>query len=784
MDNVKQKFLDSFPNAKFRYLDLSGTGKPAVSSPIIQPELNKKGYDSFFTVNGFEGNDAKKESCINLNSFFIDIDKNLTPEEIEKIKAILEPTFIIQTFHGFHFYWLLDEVIYKDEVFGAETWEDLMGRWERIEQSIVDTIKDADKNVKDIPRILRVPDSIYWKKTKGEFKIKGIYKNLNANYSMNQMEETFPVVEQKNASPLSTRNEDIKKYTENERNDFFKSVNELFPIEERESFQRLISGAEGTLPPDNTSRNNALVITASLMKQAGWSKEKALKNIEKTGWHGIEKERGGWQEIMSTINSAYGNNYTYSHKNKIIDWNTSGAEQQRILQVFVEVMKGREKKDKVRYSTYENEIIARYPNMKKTENGIVFDYFDGVYKEVSDLDLQSIVLNSLYEDMLWNFRTKKHSADKLACLIGKIPLLELTDDKGTIANLRNGLLDIYTKELKPHTPEYVSLVQFPVEFNPDAKCGTWLDCLDAWMDGPEKEEKTALLQQFSGYLLSSSMLYDKALFLVGDGGNGKSTFVDTLTMIIGRDATSHIDLEDLYASFGLKGLIGQRLNVIEEVHGNYYQSNKLKKLISGEKITINVKYKSQLSFRPQAKFVFAVNIMPRVDDTSTATERRICAVVFRNNFRDNPNTALRSENGLLAHELSGILNWMLEGVARLKLRKNFIITKEQTALLSEYRQENSSVEGFIGECLTFGEGKTVLSRELYEEYKQYCFKDGRKFKSNIAFSKEMKAYGQRYNKFQLIPRMSGRESARFEGVEIDKNWSEGSNIHENRLRDF
>jgi len=781
----ENKFLNSFPNAKFRYLDLSGTGMHAVASPILQPDLNKKGYDSFFTVNGFEGDKATKDNCTNLNSFFIDIDKKLTTEEIEKIKNILEPSFIVETFHGFHFYWLMDEVIYKDEIFGEESWEDIMAMWERIEQNIVSTIADADKNVKDIPRILRVPDTIYWKKTKGEFKIKGIHKNLNANYSFNQMEEAFSQVE---IAPVMTNNptaEKVSRYADAEKKDFFRRVNDEYPIEERTSFQRLVSGAPDTLPPSNNSRNQALLVTATLMRQAGWPKEKAIKNIERVGWHGIEKEKGGWQEIITTINSAYNNQYAYSYKNDLIAWNMDDLEQQKIQLAYMAVQKERKEKDKVRFTNYEREILAHFPCLRKNEVGIVYNYVDGVYKVISDQDVSGIILNGLYEDMLWGYRTKKNVADKVACLIAIIPDLEITDDKGYIANVKNGLLDIYTRELKPHTPSFVSLIQYPIDYEPGSTCPTWEKCMDAWMDGDEKEEKKLMLQQFCGYLLSSSMLYDKAMFLVGDGGNGKSTFVDTISMIIGRESTSHIDLESLYSTFGMHGLIGKRLNVIEEVHGNYYQSNKLKKLISGEKVTIDIKYKPQFSFRPQAKFMFAVNIMPRVDDTSTATERRICAVVFGNNFRDNPNTQLRSENGLLAHELPGILNWMLEGAKILKEKKNFIVTKEQLELLREYRQENSSVEGFIGECLEFAEGETISARELYEEYKQYCLKDGRKFKANLAFTKEMKAYGHRHRKFQFIPREHGHDTATFEGVNLNKEWAKDGSYAQNRLnREF
>lgn len=780
-NNANSKFLDSFPDHVFRYIDQTGLGRPPISSSTRRDDLNIEGYEAYFTVNGFrDALDAKKEHCTSINAFFVDIDGRKDLQELEEIKQKLEPSFILETKNGHHIYWLLDEPIFKDELID-ESWEDVVAKWERIEQSIVTTLK-ADKVVKDLTRIMRIPNTYYWKKSgdlyksgieNAPFKIKGIHKNISANYTMDQVAEIFPPVTEIMTFHTSTPNaENLRKYAETEKKDFFNRVNEKYPMEERPSFKRLISGEIGTLPPSTQSRNQALLITATLMRQAGWDKKKAIEQIEKVGWHGIEKESGGKREIINTINSAYSTGYTYSYKNEIIAFNMTPEEQQKISNVYTAVAKDRKEVDKTRFSNYEYEIASRYPYLKKNEVGIVFNYVDGVYKMISDQELSNIILNALYDDMLWGYRTTKNVSDKVACLLSIIPDLVLTDDKGFISNVKNGLLNINTRELMPHTPNFVSLVQCPVEFNPNATCPTFMECLDAWMEGPESTQKKLMLQQFAGYLLSSSMAYAKALFLVGDGGNGKSTFADTISMVIGDQATSRIDLEDLYSMFGLKGLIGKRLNIIEEVSGNYYQSHKLKKLISGEEVTINMKYKDQFKFRPQAKFIFAVNTMPRVDDSSTATERRIMVVNFNNNFRNSPNTELRFSNGILATELSGILNWMLDGAASLRRDKEFVKTQEQKLSLLEYREENSSVEGFIGECLDFVEGEITLARELYEEYKQYCSKDGRKFKGNIAFSKEMKAYGKRYGKFEMLDRDSTRETAKFEGVKINKNWSE------------
>jgi P4 family phage/plasmid primase-like protien len=776
-EELKNPFLTFFPDHVYRYIDTTGNIRQPYSLKEQNPELNKQGYDSYFTVNGFkDAPNAQKENCSSINAFFVDIDGRKEIAEIEHIKTLLHPTFVIETMNGYHVYWLLDEPIYKAEV-TAEEWEEAVARWEKIEESLVVTLK-ADQHVKDLTRILRVPNTFYWKKsgdaykqgTKGVFKIKGIYRSEASTYTMQQVEEVFPPINRSLSFANTPIGERTAKYRDAERKDFFNRVNEEFPIIERDSFLKLISAKPETLPT-GYGRNNALLVTASLMKQAGWSQAKALEHLKKTGWHGLETERGGWDEIQNTVNSAFSKGYTYSYKHELIAHNMSGEEQSQIQNAFASAVKQRKELDKIRFSDYEKEILLRYPYLRSNEIGTIYNYEGGVYKPVSDLQLRNMILRSLDEDMLTNYRTSKNVNDKVACLISIIPTLVITPDGGFTANVLNGLLNIYTRELQPHTPDFVSLIQYPVVFDPFATCPNWDKCVADWMKGAEQEEKTRLLKQFCGYTLSSSMHYDRALFMVGDGGNGKSTFIDTIARIIGSNATSHIDLDGLYGQFGMAGLIGKRLNIIEEVRGNYYESNKLKKLISGETVTIDQKYKEQFTFRPQAKFVFAVNQMPRVDDVSTATERRICALTFLNNYRKNPNSDLRKSVGGLYDEASGILNWMIEGAIDLSIAKNFVVTEEQTRMLAEYREENSSVEGFIKECIVLSTGDSIETPDLYSEYKKWCQSDGgRKTKAKITFTKEFKAYGDKDTRFTYVPRESGHNEARFEGIKLAPEW--------------
>ena len=108
--------------------------------------------------------------------------------------------------------------------------------------------------------------------------------------------------------------------------------------------------------------------------------------------------------------------------------------------------------------------------------------------------------------------------------------------------------------------------------------------------------------------------------------------------------------------------------------------------------------------------------------------------------------------------------------------KNFVRTEEQTRMLNEYREENSSVEGFIKECVVLDADESIETPDIYAEYKKWCQSDGgRKTKAKITFTKEMKAYGDKDCRFTLEPRKSGSEEAKFVGIRLSPQWVSQNN---------
>src|SRR5205807_1678972 len=120
---------------------------------------------------------------------------------------------------------------------------------------------------------------------------------------------------------------------------------------------------------------------------------------------------------------------------------------------------------------------------------------------------------------------------------------------GDVLVARNGLLDVGSGELVPHTPDYFGLYCLPYDFDPNAGCPGWEQAVGRICGGDP--ELVALLQQWFGYCLTTSTDEQRFLVLVGEGANGKSTLIGGLLAVVGPGNASHVPLEKFSGSFDL-----------------------------------------------------------------------------------------------------------------------------------------------------------------------------------------------------------------------------------------
>lgn len=293
-----------------------------------------------------------------------------------------------------------------------------------------------------------------------------------------------------------------------------------------------------------------------------------------------------------------------------------------------------------------------------------------------------------------------------------------------LINLQNGMLDWEDGKLQKHRPDHLSLCQLPVEFDPEAVCPRWEETLEEWVPDPSARD---FLQEFVGYCLIPDTSLHKALVLLGSGAAGKSTFMDVVGSLFGPENRTSLGLKELGQRFKTSKIQHALVNFCDDVDQSFKKNTgTVKSIISGGWIRAEHKYKDSFEFQPITRLVFAANRLPQVGDKTEGWYRRLAIVRFPNSFRPGggrePHLAKK-----LKGEKSGILNWALEGLRRLKKNGTFTESDAMQKEKSRYRQGNDSVVAFFNDRVRRAdqEQKHKYPTEVvYKRYKEYCEDSG------------------------------------------------------------
>ncbi len=274
---------------------------------------------------------------------------------------------------------------------------------------------------------------------------------------------------------------------------------------------------------------------------------------------------------------------------------------------------------------------------------------------------------------------------------------ELNPNKNLI-NLVNGMFDTEAFTLQSHSHGYYSTIRIPIEYVYDAKYPKFKEFLKQVFE--EDEERIRVAQEWAGYMLTTATNAQKALILLGEGENGKGTFIDTIRLLIGEDNISNIPLNELNRGFARVKLHNKTANISgeNEMNGRNFNTQYFKAIVGEDTISAEEKNKPIFSFKSTAKLTMTMNKLPDTIDTSHGYFRRLSILAFNADFsgekRDNH---LREK---LKEELSGIFLWAMEGLKR--LRENdykFSPCKSMDEILKSYKAEQKPIYEFFEDCI-------------------------------------------------------------------------------------
>ena len=292
-------------------------------------------------------------------------------------------------------------------------------------------------------------------------------------------------------------------------------------------------------------------------------------------------------------------------------------------------------------------------------------------------------------------------------------------------NVANGMLDWATGELVPHDPTYLSSIQLPVEWRPEASS----ELLDRFLSEVFPPDALPLADEIVGYSMMPTTRFQKAFMLCGSGANGKSTLLHMLRGFLGEVNISGVSLHALEDSlFAAAELQGKLLNIYADLAATKLEKvEAFKQLVSGDPFSAQRKYGQPYILNNFARLMFSANAFPRADDASEAFMRRWIVIPFPNSFEGKACDPYLPDKLRHPDVLSALLVKAVHGLRRLMHNNGFSRCPSVEAKVEEYRVENDSCYEFARDTLKSAPGQRIPKKEVWAKYETWCTDNGIKF---------------------------------------------------------
>jgi putative DNA primase/helicase len=401
---------------------------------------------------------------------------------------------------------------------------------------------------------------------------------------------------------------------------------------------------------------------------------------------------------------------------------------------FLELISGKEKK-----WSQATELLVDYIKQNlylyTTKDDIkseMWTYKEGIYIPQGRSEIKIIlrdILKEWYSQYIVNLVIAKLEADTFI----ESEKFFINKYKEEIA-VQNGILNIYSRDLKSFTPEKIFFNKLNVIYEPTAKCLMIHQFLN---DILSKERDKQIFFEWGGFNLTNDYIYEKALMCVGDGRNGKDKMLELLKRTLGVENCCSVPLASLVPdSFVISELFGKKSNLAGDISNQDLKDLSMFKALTGRSlISAKRKFLKDITFVNSAKFTFACNELPMVYELNRGFWDRWILLEFPYTFltkqeyekaEDKRLLKLRDENIIekitQPEELSGLLNEFLDGLDDLCLFKDFSSTDSSEEIKKKWIRKSNSFIAFCMDKLEEDYGSKISKKDLRKEYFKFCKK--------------------------------------------------------------
>lgn len=304
---------------------------------------------------------------------------------------------------------------------------------------------------------------------------------------------------------------------------------------------------------------------------------------------------------------------------------------------------------------------------------------------------------------------------------------EQLDQYPWLTCVQNGMIDLRNGAHLDSDPGAYCTRQINSDYDPEATSPRWEAFLEQVLPDANVRE---FVQRAIGYTLTGEISEQCLFFLYGEGRNGKSTFLETLTHLLGdyarttRAETIMLKRGDAGIANDVAALRGARMVSASEVNeGQRLNEALIKTMTGGDTIDARFLYAESFNFKPVFKLFMRGNHKPKISGNDAGIWRRMRLIPFIVNIPDEEQD--KQLGNKLLEELPGILNWAVRGC--LDWQTNGLAApsavKEAT---QEYRDEQDILGAFFVENCQFDQYARCDKTELWHLYKEWANKNEEK----------------------------------------------------------
>ncbi len=354
-------------------------------------------------------------------------------------------------------------------------------------------------------------------------------------------------------------------------------------------------------------------------------------------------------------------------------------------------------------------------------------YKDGCYRLLSDDMIKGIIKGYItsFDEKILKMSDVNEVFNDLITDLKAISQNELNSNEDII-NFQNGILDLKTMQLLPHSPRYYTTIQIPCDWAQTAKPTPIFDeFMRTFTNNDEEIQK--LLMQFIGVCLSNVKGHrmKKAIFMVGDGDTGKSQLKALTERLLGQGNYTGIDLKELESRFGSANIYNKRLAGSSDMSFMTIEELKtFKKCTGGDTLFAEFKGKNGFNFVYNGLLWFCMNRLPKFGgDNGDWVHNRIIQIRCNNVIPPDKQDKFLLDK--MYKERCGIvykaINALKEVIAN---GYEFTIPESVECAKEEYKAENSTVISFYKECIVPRPSSSIndncTTQRVYEMYREWC----------------------------------------------------------------